>query len=328
MLTQQKALLNLVRFNYLDDSKTKCKSWHKEDHRRIPIRELLTRLEASGLYLDKIRFIGMAHQYGSPEAFAEDFIDLHNQNSFEPFFLAIFELWRRLLPNHQTISIFCDELDQRIYSYDKGMLSNDELIQNALAHLEELLDEHVDTGAHPEKLFEYVCSFCAHDIESFLYDYIYELIEDGNKVYASELIDSFYPYISDVKWFDFLRIKLFAATDVLEVNVILKNILKDIEKSNDIAFYLTLLRFMVKIGDRSLFIELVRKTLRLINKNQELEVLLLIVLHFYRCIDQEDIERKTQRYISFLSKKRKNDPLDKNNKMYLELISYLTPSGY
>jgi nucleoid-associated protein YejK len=75
-----------------------------------------------------------------------------------------------------------------------------------------------------------VCRDCAHDIEAFLYDYIIEQMDEGNEIYASELLDGFYDYISDKKWFDFLKARLFALSDSEDSESLLLGLLEQQER--------------------------------------------------------------------------------------------------
>ena len=84
-------------------------------------------------------------------------------------------------------------------------------MENALATLEQILDENEDAGVDAHEVFTSVASGCAHDIESFFYDFISEQIDSGNLSYASELHEAFAVYVSDKKRFEFLAIRILAA---------------------------------------------------------------------------------------------------------------------
>src|SRR5207253_779294 len=138
------------------------------------------------------------------------------------------------IPEKPTLSVFCDELDYRIQQYDIGDIKDLESIQDALANLKVVLDENVDQGGEPSEVFDQICSECANDIESFLYDFIGEQIDEKNISYASELLDAFEDYINDVKWFDFLRLRQISLTDPEESAQLFRKILSETSKNPDL----------------------------------------------------------------------------------------------
>ncbi len=54
---------------------------------------------------------------------------------------------------------------------------------------------------------------CANGLETFLYDFVSDQLDEGMVSYAAELVDGFYQYVSDTKWFDFLRARIAVETD-------------------------------------------------------------------------------------------------------------------
>ena len=47
-----------------------------------------------------------------------------------------------------------------------------------------ILDENVDEGVPPEQALQLISTYCANDIETFLYDFISEQIDEDNETYA------------------------------------------------------------------------------------------------------------------------------------------------
>lgn len=236
-MLQTKALYNLLRLNAVDDPSLKADPWALEDLRILSLEELFDRIQ-----LDRAIFDQFATNCDTPEELAELLLsDGASEAERDPFYLLVFELWRRLFPEKQTLSIFCDELDTRISLYDHGSPESDELIQDALANLLEVLDENADAGADPEDIFSSICDYCAHDLESFLYDYISDLLDSGNSLYASELIEGFSPYIIEPLWFDFLRVRLLSYTDIGDANLAMHRLL---ESELDLPLLLEIIRFL------------------------------------------------------------------------------------
>jgi hypothetical protein len=199
MQFHQKALYNLLRTNWLSDPALSVQPWQVADYRALETSELLARLKALEIPLNEQSFFSYAENCDSPEELTEClWLKSEDLEGHDQAYLLLFELWRRLFPEKPSLSIFCDELDQRICLYDQDALS-DEPIQEILRKLKHLLDEHVDRGADPEKAFQLVSEHCAHDLGDFIYDYLLDLIEAGHELEASELLGSFYEYISSIK---------------------------------------------------------------------------------------------------------------------------------
>ncbi|NBX70169.1 MAG: hypothetical protein EBR01_14600 [Proteobacteria bacterium] len=205
-------------------------------------------------------------------------------------------------------SIFGDNLDQMIYRYDRDELFDEEELQKLLSDLEDILDQAADTGGTPEEVFQMVCQYCAHDIEAFLYDYIIEQMDEGNEIYASELLDGFYDYISDKKWFDFLKARLFALSDSEDSESLLLGLLEQQEESPDLDLCFELCRFVVNRGDTEIFFRAADLLLKLIDKENEFHSFLDIVAEFHRCLDMDNQEKAVLDILA----KRKNLALDRS----------------
>lgn len=303
-MLQTKALYNLLRLNAAEDPTVTAESWALEDLRQVPLEDLFTRLQKFQVQVSKHSFIEFANQCDTPE----DLTDLllldeeADENTRDPFYLLVFELWRRLVPEKQSLSIFCDELDHRIALYDLEEVDSDELIQDALANLLEVLDENADTGAEPQDVFVAICDYCAHDIESFLYEYISELLDSGNSLYGSELIEGFSPYITEPLWFDFLRIRLLAFTEIGDANIAMHRLL---ENEVDLSLLLEILRFLSANGEHELFKLAIDKTLPLLVDEEELTEVMNLIAEYYRRLDEDDMEQSVQKILH----KRKAGPV-------------------
>jgi len=306
-----KALYNLLRLNSLEDPSISAEEWQIKDLRTLSLDELFHQLNNLNIQLDKHAFVQYANSCESPEDMTDVILaEIDEQSLYDMVYLLVFEIWRRLVPEKQTLSIFCDELDNRIYQYDQGILDNDEIIQDSLANLMEILDENADLGVEPKEIFNSLTEYCAHDLEGFLYDYICEQIDAGYFLYAAELIDGFYPYLSDLKWFDFLKAKVVADEDISDANEIVKKLVKELKKNNDLDLQLEILRFMVQVGDRALFVKLAKLTLEILNTEEDFVELMKIVADYYRRLDQDDIEKSIQRIMNLRQDK---EPAEKIN---------------
>jgi hypothetical protein len=289
MTIRDKALYNLLRINWLEDPSIEVQSWQIEDYREIPIGVLFERLRKLGISLTQDSFLKYSENYDTPEELT-DFLWIKDEDAqeYDQAYLILFELWRRLLPEKQSLSIFCNELDHRIYLYDKKILPDEELIQDALGDLEDILDQSVDDGEAPGRVFKSIAEHYAHDLENFIYDYISDQIDAGNEVYASELLDAFYEYIDDQKWFDFLRARLFASTDFEDANSMLRRLLELLQESPDLDLLMEIVSFLVHTGDPQLFLDSAAQAVQLIKTEGDFQDLIGLAADYYRLLDNEE----------------------------------------
>ena len=301
-----KALYNLLKTNALDSPQSfvasSPKEWQLEDLRALPDTALLERLKQLKLNFDKSSFLLYAEEADSPEDLIDlVWVDEDDDEGHDRAYLVLFELWRRLLPHKQCLSIFCDQLDFLIDAYDRAILEDDEPLEDALCTLEDILDDACDEqGVSPQEVFDEISLYCAHDVESFLYDYILAQIEGEDDLYASELIDSFYEYISDKKWFDFLRARLFFSTHSEESNILIERLLEQLKEEPDVDLMLQIVDGLVHYGDIRLFPYAVKQALSLLKTEKDFRKLLTMSAEYYRCLDKE----KEEKEISSLLEKR------------------------
>lgn len=299
MEVERKALYNLMRMNWMQDPTMQVEPWQVEDYRILDLKHLFERLHVHDLQLDKNHFLGLADQVDTPEELTALLLE---DSEYEPIvydqiYLLLFELWRRFITDRPCLSIFCDEFDAQIYLYDNHELDNNESIQDVIATLQKILEENTDKGIDPHDVFRLLMSNCAHDLESFFYDYILDQIENGNEAYAFELIDAFRPYVEDIKWYEFLRTRLLALSQVTATQKNLRLLVEKYADEKDLEFNLEVLTFMVKAGDPEVFAKLVRKTLPLISIEGDLQDLLEICADFYHYLDLEKKEQAIRKIL-------------------------------
>jgi len=307
MKLQTKALYSLLRLNHGSDPSLVAEDWQIEDLRLVSTELLWKRLEQMGLNLSMESFRQFAEDSDSPEDLAEILLsDCQDSKQYDAAYLVIFELWRRLFPERQTLSIFCDELDHRISLYYGGDLDNDEPIQDALSNLDEILSENVDAGVKPAVIFNKISSYCAHDLMAFIIDYISNLLDAKNERYASELIEDFAPYSPSLIWFDFLRARLLALTDPAEANRMIAKLLEyDDLLAIDLLF--EMLRFQIGYGERPVFIAVIQKIVPRLETQEDFKELLMLSSEYFHRRDREDLEAAVAKIL-------KNQNLDKNIK--------------
>jgi len=141
-----RALYNLLQMNLKQNPNLEVESWQVDDYRSLSTSELFNRLEANQIFLDEKNFLLYVDECDSPEDLTdclyleEDFI------KHEQVFLLVFELWRRLVPQKQSLSLFVDQFDHLVEMYEEGRLENDEELQTAIETFQVILDDNLDEG--------------------------------------------------------------------------------------------------------------------------------------------------------------------------------------
>jgi hypothetical protein len=274
-----------------------------EDLRQVAVEQLFARLAKMGVGLSIERLHQFAEECDSPEELSELLLgDEEDVKLHDAAYLLIFELWRRLFPQKQCLSIFCDELDYRISLYDADGIESDELIQDALSNLDEILSANVDAGVKSREIFEKISSYCAHDLMGFIIDFISKLIDSQNQLYASELIEDFAPYASELIWFDFLRVRITAFTDPIQANGMLDQLLKFDDKLS-VELLLEILRFQAGYGERSVFLNTVKKIIPRLQTEEDFKKLLERSQDYFHRRDREDLEQTIQQLLMKRQKK-------------------------
>lgn len=285
MNIERRALYTSLRLNWLKDPTVSVEDWQVEDYREMPYSVLFERLRQNNFNLDRVIFLAYAEEFDSPEEFCDELLKEHRMDSRiqDQVYLVVFELWRRLLPEKPCLSVFCDELDYQISVYDDAEINNSEQLQDVIANLQIILEENADQGGEPHAVFEYVSSGCAHDIESFLLDYIADQIDNSNFAYASDLLEGFSDYFTEYKWFELQRIRLLAQNDPRNANRMIQQLLDDsCEDEDRLDFYLEVLHFFATEGDSSLFRDIYSKTIPLLNSEEDLNDLIELCVEYHQ----------------------------------------------
>ena len=322
---ERRALYNLLRMKWLMDSSVNAEEWEVIDYRSLIQKDLFDMLEQEGIELDKPSFITFAENFDTPEDLTEQLIGESDLNDKEKdhIYLLLFELWRRLVPEKPCLSVFCDELDHQIYLYDSDEIDDVEAIEDIIANLKVVLDENVDEGIEPQEAFEMVSSACANDIECFLYDFTLEQVDNQNDSYTGELLDAFSSYVDDPKWFAFLRVKLIALSDSSSANQYIRHLLKKTRDGNDLAFNLEVLSFLIQSGDRDVFADLIKRSIPLLEVEEDFQELLIICAGYYRCLDRDNQEKAFQDILDRRASNVLDDVINPKDSHIVELLSII-----
>lgn len=302
---QGRAYYNYMRMNWVEDPTLSAEPWQVEDYRVMALDTLFEKLEDLGFTLDKHTFVEEASKVDSPEDLAQG---LSGDAEEARVYLIVFELWRRLLPERHSLSIFCDEVDHLISLYDADDNVDHEAIEDMIANLQMFLDENCDEGIKPEEAFKAVQSHCANDVEGFLADYIAEQLDSGNDPYASDLIEGFFRYVPSSPWFELLHARALAVSGAEdEAMELVKHLIKRL-KHEDVAFYFELLSFLVRYGDEEAFKQVAKNTIPLLEKEEDFRCLLSYCADFYHRLDRDVVEKA----IVSIVEQRKGISLDKS----------------
>jgi len=322
MEIERRALYNLMRMNWLVDSSIAAEPWQVEDYRSLPLEELFSRLSAHDIRLNRNDFLAFANEVDTPEELTDYFLEESDADTVtqDQIYLLLFELWRRLVTDRPSLSIFCDELDHQIHLYDSEEARDEEALQNAIANFQEILDENCDKGIEPIEVFESICSDCANDIESFLYDYITDLLQENHEIYARELLEGFSPYIRDSKWFDYLRANLLFLSDPESTQKYIDSLIDAYGDQADLDFNLELLTFMVQGGKWESLVKLLKMTIPLIVVEDDFRSVLEICADFFHYLDDEKREEKIQKIVTKREHLHPESIVSRNDPFLAELM--------
>lgn len=323
---ERRALYNSLRVNYRIDPSLAVKPWQVADYRSYALDKIFHELQTHGINLDRAHFISFGEAVESPEELADQLIpeSIEEQEIADYLFLLIFELWRRLLPEKQCLSIFCDELDYQIELYDAGQSLSTEGIEDAIANLQALLAENSDEGLDPHTIFESIMAGCAHDIEEFLYDYIDTQLEHQNTPYALDLIEGYLPYVLKSKWFELLHVKALLESDPEESRLLLNSLLKTAAKGHDLEFGFELLSFLAKCGEEKDFLQLFKQTIPLLEEEEDFCDLLLIAEDYFHFKDADDSEKIVKELYKERSRNAPDKPFSPKDPDFIKLQKLLT----
>ena len=269
---QGRALYNFLQIRQQEDPSQAVEPWQLLDYRSMSEKELFHHLPIA---LSKEAFILYADSCETPEELLEClWIDEENLEGQEKAYLVIFEMWRRFLPNKQSLSIFCDELDDLIARFDLGE-DIEEKAHTLLDDLENILHTNMQQGLAPKQVFSLISQYTAHDIATFLFDYILELIENHDDVFATSLIEAFEDYVPQKKWFTLLRAYLLSASQVEVWSHLIDRLLEEEEENPSSAFLTELFYFLQGLEDTPLLKKCQELLFPLISDEEKEELLSL-----------------------------------------------------
>ncbi len=316
-----RALFNVLRINYRDGLLKDVKPWQVEDYRTLSDETLFHRLTFLDIHLDEESFLLYIQECESPEELTECLLDESlSIDARQQIYLIVFELWRRLGADKQSLSIFCDELDAIIEEYEDGKESAREPLYQALEALEDILDESVDQGNEPKAAFSTIKSYVCHDLEAFLFEFISHLIDKGHETYPSELIDAFQEYFEDARWLDFLRIRLVSLVDLTDTLPMFERLLEELEEQPNFQLYIEVLKFLTYVGDSKQFQYVFEQVITLLKTEEDLDELLDVAMNYFHTMEKTEEEQEVRDLIESRGSLPPMKQVDTASESYHKLI--------
>jgi hypothetical protein len=287
---------NLLKYKKRENPNLEVKDWEILDYNNLSIDDLFSNLKGLGFNFTPEIVIELASQgeeldticfekYGPKEV---------DEEILENAYLNLFEIWRRLLPNHKSISIFANDFDEFIDAYEKGEVTGSEALFNELF---DILDESVDEGMEPKGVFKELSNYLGHDLESFLICYIFDLIEHDNETLALRYLDNIYTYIQGNLWLDFFRIKLLKGALPEDVTAITYRFLDKLKLHFDPELGFEVLYYLIETGHKEIFKKTYKEFLKEIKTQDEFREMLEILHAFFSLNEQNKEENLVKELI-------------------------------
>lgn len=291
MQNPKRALYNSLRlYSQVDPTSVSAEEWQIADYRSVDSEELFAALLHFDIHFNRELFTAYAEHCDDPEQLTELLADSHTKTPQEEdyLYLVIFELWRRFLPEKRCLSLFCDELDNQVIQYEKTPEEHAEQVMDLLAQLHIILEEEVDNGEDPKEIFASIAENCAIDLETFLYDFITEQLDEGGDNFAEELIEHFAEFAQDSKWFDCLSTRLAIHTEIDHAQEMMNELIQLALKEKELVFNFEVINILVQEGDEKSFLHLVSQTFPLLVKEEDFIELLEHCEAYYHLVDKDE----------------------------------------
>lgn len=326
MTYQGRALYNLLQMNLKQDPQTEAEAWQVEEYRDLSTEELFQRLENLEIFLNEENFLLYVDECDSPEDLADCLYLEEDFEKHEQVYLCVFELWRRLSPHKQSLSLFVDAFDHLIELYEEGELEVEEDLQDALGSFQSILDDNVDEGGDAKEGYHFFSAFSCHDLEIFIYEYISHQIDAENNLYASELLEGFYPYIDNERWFDLLRVRLVSAADPEEGGVMVDRLLTSLKEDPELYLLFEVLHYLMHVEDGNHFHTAYHQALKEIETQEDLRELLLLTVEYFNALEKEEEEKLVSEMLEEQKEKELKEEVSPNSEPLLVLSRLVTLS--
>ncbi len=299
MLFSGRAYYNLLWLSKLRGQNIPAEDWESFDYRGFSTNSLFALLQTYHIYFDSKDFILFCDDLNNPEDLIER-LDVEEGELKRKVYIVIFELWRRLLPEKGSISIFCDELDHLIASY-KGAPNEDALF-DILNQVLEILDRNTEMGQSPREVFSRLCLYIAHNLENVIYTYIdTRMKEDAEGGYLS-FIDHFMPYVEEKRALQFLKLKALSNVFAKEKESLAAYLVHSLQESSNFSLSVPMLFFLIEEKYQELFSEFFSFLVEKTTEEKKLVVLLDVLMAYHREMGQVEKQGHVHHFLTlFLS---------------------------
>lgn len=319
MLFSGRGYYNLLWLQKLRGLPVSAESWESKDYRKIPLETLWNELSSLSLYFNSESFTAFCAPLDSPEELIQILMPEEGEEK-NKVYLLIFELWRRLLPAKESVSIFADQLDRKIAAYEK--YKDDLELLSALNQVVDILESNTITDDPPEAIFERLCLYVAHDLESVIYTYIDSgLTDDSHLDSRLLLIDHFMPYVKDKSRLQFLRLKSMPVDFSYEREKLAEHIISSLQEKINIPLSIDLLFYFIEKRDKELFSEFFSFLISSVAEEKILVKLLDVLMEYHATFGRQ--EKQNQVYAFLQKHLDKNQEVDIAHTSKDRLLSFL-----
>ena len=138
--------------------------------------------------------------------------------------------------------------------------------------------------------YHFFSAYSCHDLEIFIFEYIAHQIDAGNEQYANELLDGFYPYVDNKRWFDLLKARLVAAADMEEGKIMIHRLLGSLKEEPELYLLFETLHYLIYVEETELFRLTYYQVLEEIETEEDLRELLMLTVEYFNAIEMEKEE--------------------------------------
>lgn len=251
MLFSGRAYYNLLWLENLRGKRLSNPHWEVMDYRALSLQELFDELKKNDIYLDEESFCDLCQDLDAPEDIPGA-LSLEEEQARKGY-LCGFELWRRLLPERESISLFCDELDRTIASYEKDK-DNSKLFE-LLENMVEILDRNSSQVENPQIIFKRLCLYVAHDLENVIYTFVNSRLSENQDDPALDLCDHFLPYVKEKRALLFLKLKSMSDVFSQERDKLMEYLISSLQDQPNFSLSLALLFYFIEQNQQEFFKE-------------------------------------------------------------------------
>ena len=136
-------------------------------------------------------------------------------------------------------------------------------------------------------------------------------------------MDGFGDYVKGSKWFELLHVRLLEFADKEVYKESLKKIVQKASREDDLQYNLDVMSCIVHGGEITDFNRIVKKTVSLVQNEDDFQDLLVMCADFYRCIDEEGRESAIQEIIDQRDANKLEEKVNADDPHFKELMNII-----